>query len=157
MKGGDALSISAANDKRAVWRRIRGDPWTMDKLGIEMNDTATAAKRILKHKNSDEELTDQTFYVSIYFAPSRKCYDTAFVERIIQVDVICPESQSITADEIMDQITALLTAPDFKINGRYLLYDADVGDLAAPSGFYGIGTRYSFYTGTQTKLKIKTI
>lgn len=151
------MAISAANDKRAIWRRIRGDPWVMDKLGIAMDDIANAAKRIIKHKNYDTELSDKTFYIAIYFAPSRRCYDTAFVERIIQVDVLCPEFQSIIADEIMDQITALLTTPDFRVNGRYLLYDSDAGDLAAPSGFYGVGTRYSFYTGTQTKLKIKTI
>lgn len=151
------MAITAVDDKNAVWRRIRGDPWTMDKLGIALNDTATAVKRILKHKNSDTELTDQTFYISIYFAPSRKCYDTAFLERVLEVDVFCPEAKSLQADEIMDQITALLTAHDFFIDGRKLLYDADIGDLAAPSGFYGVGTRYSFYTGTSAPLKIKTV
>lgn len=150
------MSITAATDKREVWQRIRGDPWTMQKMEIATD--ADAAKRILKHKNASAELTENTFFLSIFFAPGRRCESDTFAERVLEVDVLCPEEKSIFADEIMDQVTALLTAEGFSLGGgRCLRYDADTGDLAAPTDFYGVGTRYSFYTGAVASVKqIKT-
>lgn len=149
--------------KTLFWKRISGDPWIRSRIRTsegkgrshtlaEAGDAAIA-RRITKRRMIHEKLEDNGWYINIYQCPSRKGANSAFLEGIIQVDVMAPFAYSNVADEILSQIIALCTARDFTIYGGVPDLDADPGDLAPPPGFYGVGARFVLYISRETKIR----
>lgn len=149
--------------KTCFWKRISRDPWIRSKMrgtvgrgrtcSLAEAGESAVARQITKRRMIHEKLDDGGWYINIYQCPSRKSANSAFLESVIQVDVMTPYACSNMADEILSQVIALCTSPDFTVYGGVPDLDADPGDLAPPSGFYGVGARFILYPSKETKIK----
>lgn len=148
--------------KTCFWKRISGDPWIRSKMRTAIKGRTCplaeagetdVARHITKRRMIHEKLDEGGWYINIYQCPSRKGANSAFLESVIQVDVMTPYTYSNVADEILSQIIALCTAPKFTIYNSVPDLDADPGDLAPPPGFYGVGARFVLYPSKETKIR----
>lgn len=138
------MPITPSSDKTAVWMRIRGDPEILNLMGWTDATPLELAKSIIKRKATDDVLTASKKLICIYNVPSRKTQSVNFADAVLQVDVMVPSADSDKADKVVEKIIKLLTN-GFSLNNRPVLFDAQVGDSAAPTGFYCHSVRFNYF------------
>jgi hypothetical protein len=141
------IPLTPSKDKKAIWGRIRAAPEIMKLMGWDKATKEHIAKHMIMRKPNSGLLQANERFIFIYQAPSRTAYSSAFLDCVIQVDVMVPTDKSDTADQVAELIVPLLTRKTgFEVNNRPLIIDAQVGDSPAPAGFYCYSMRFHYYS-----------
>lgn len=145
------MPLTLGSDKNSFWRRIRGDPYIQKTIGITGMSDAKAAEIIIRQREPDQELTDDSRFICIFEAPGQPATGP-FNLITIQVDVLMAAGNRTFADSVAEQIIALC-GPPWNVNGRPIYEVLPIGNLAAAPGFYRCGTRFSYFSNNQNTIK----
>ena len=105
-------------------------------------DLATKARRIIRTSDYDD-LANQERRLCIFFRPSRRPPNNMQTEEVIQIDCHVPKSESHISYQIQQAV--LQAIRNKKINGRYLLFDGQLGELPTANGYFCVGQRFKYY------------
>ncbi|MEE1493103.1 MAG: hypothetical protein UGF45_14155 [Massilioclostridium sp.] len=139
------MAVTPSQDKKAFWKRIRYDPEILRLMGWENVSPVEFPDLILTKRAIPGILKASDRYICIYNTSGKRTYDTAFSSPVMQIDVLVPYQDSDRADRVVERLIPLFTK-NFKVNNRYVLFDSQLGDTTAPSGFYCHSVRFFYYT-----------
>jgi len=139
------MPVTPSDDKKAFWKRIRYDPVVLNLMGWEEAPPISLATQIIMKKAIPDILQAGSKYICIYNVPSRKTQDIHFSDTVMQIDMFVPYDESDIADKAMTQIIKKC-ANNFTINNRPVIFDALIGDIPAPTGFYCNSVRFYYYS-----------
>lgn len=111
-------------------------------MGLKDATNLEIAKQIIKRSTWDD-LQENQKRICIYFRPSRLSRNDILTNEILQIDCHVPAKQDYIADRIISRVSALLNNKD--LNGVYLKFAGQLGELPTMSGFYCVGVRFNFY------------
>ena len=129
-------------DKNVIWKTIRDDKTILELIGLKEATPLEIAKQIIKRSTWDDMLTNEK-RICIYFRPSRSSRNEILTNEILQIDVHVPAKQDYIADRIISRIVKLLNNKN--LNGVYLKFAGQLGELPTLSGFYCAGVRFDYY------------
>ncbi len=99
------------------------------------------AKRIIKRSKWDDLVTNER-RLCVFFCPSRKTPNQSFSQDVLEVDCHVPTANDYIAYQVQERVFTLLQ--NQKVNGRYLSFDGQLGELPTAQGFFCVGSRYTF-------------
>lgn len=140
------MPVTSSQDKKAFWKLIRYDEKILKLMGWDNLKPVEFPKHILLKREVDGLLTAGKKYISIYDVYSRTTSDSFFLDTIKQIDVFVPSEESDIADLVVSRLIKSVCNGQFKVNNRYPKLDAQVGDTAAPNGFYCHSVRFFYYS-----------
>ena len=111
-------------------------------MGLKDATNLEIAKQIIKRSTWDDMLTNEK-RICIYFRPSRLSRNEILTNEILQIDCHVPAKQDYIADRIISRVTKLLNNKN--LNGAYLKFAGQLGELPTLSGFYCAGVRFDYY------------
>lgn len=111
-------------------------------MGLENADDMTKAKRLIRHSRFDD-LASNERRLCIFYRPSRRAPNEITSEQVIQIDCHVPMSQNHVAYQIQQAVRKALH--NKKINGQYLLFDGQLGELTTAAGYFCVGQRFKYY------------
>lgn len=136
------LCFNPELDKNEVWATLRNDGMILENMGLKNATAIDVAKQIIKRSTWDDIQTNEK-RLCIYFRPSRPTRNEILTNEILQVDCHVPAKQDYIADRIIGRVSALLN--NKSLNGVYLKFAGQLGELPTMSGFYCVGVRFNFY------------
>ncbi|MCX7772922.1 MAG: hypothetical protein N2376_07405 [Clostridia bacterium] len=132
--------FTPANDLSSVQKVIMKDSAVLELMGLAGKPPIEIAKRIICKSRSSNLVNGKL--ICIYFRPSRKLRNQAFLEEVIQIDCHVPADEDYKAYQIQERIKSLIHRRS--VNKRYLYFDGQLGELPAMDGFFCVGSRFVF-------------
>ena len=129
-------------DKNVIWKALKDDLAILELMGLTGKTNLEIAKQIIKRSTWDDMLTNEK-RLCIYFRPSRLSRNEIITNEILQIDCHVPAKQDYIADRIISRIVKLLNNKN--LNGAYLKFAGQLGELPTLSGFYCAGVRFDYY------------
>jgi hypothetical protein len=111
-------------------------------MGLTGKTKVEIGEQIIK-RNIWDELTEGEKRICVYFRPSRLTVNEIVAQEIIQLDCHVPSKEEYVAYQVQAQAKKLLHKK--QVNGRYLYFIGQLGELPSMPGFVCVGGRYSFY------------
>lgn len=134
---------SLDSDLNTIQRILIADKKLITLLDLDGKPPAEIGRRITKQSQWND-LADNTKRLCIYPLPSRFTRNDILFEEVIEVDIHTPSSQSHHARQIIGRVVDILN--NQRINGRYITFKGQLGELPTMTGFYCCGVRFSYYS-----------
>lgn len=125
-----------------IQRVLINDSEVLRLMGLEGADDLTKAKRIIRHSRFDD-LANNERRLCLFYRPSRRAPNEITSEEVIQIDCHVPMSNNHIAYQIQQVVRKAIH--DKKINGKYLLFDGQLGELTTAAGYFCVGQRFKYY------------
>lgn len=130
-------------DINVVQKMIIADKQIMALLDLTGKSDAEIGKRIIK-KSKWDDLLGVDKRLCAYPMPSRPTRNEIIFEELIEIDCHVPATQDFIARQIIGRVVDTLKSKP--INGRYLTFKGQLGELPTVSGFYCIGVKFGYYS-----------
>lgn len=130
-------------DLTVMQQLIGQDKKILELMDLTGKPLVDITKRIIKHSQWND-LADNTKRLCIYPLPSRYTRSSILFEEVVEVDIHAPSSQSHHARQIIGRVVDILN--NQRINGRYITFKGQLGELPTATGFYCCGVRFSYYS-----------
>lgn len=112
-------------------------------LDLTGKSNAEIAKKIIK-RNKWDDLLSSDKRLCAYPLPSRPTGSEILFEEIIEIDCHVPAVEDFKARQIIGRVVDLLKGE--RINGRYLTFRGQLGELPTTTGFYCYGVRFGYFS-----------
>ena len=121
---------------------MKDDLAILELMGLKDATNLEIARQIIKRSTWDD-LQENQKRICIYFRPSRLSRNEILTNEILQIDCHVPAKQDYIADRIISRVTKLLNNKN--LNGAYIKFAGQLGELPSMSGFYCVGIRFDYY------------
>lgn len=119
------------------------DKEIMRLLDLTGKPNAEIGKRITK-KSQWNDLADSNKRLCLYPLRSRPTRNSILFEEIIEIDCHVPAMQDHHARQVIGRVVDVLN--NRSINGRYLTFKGQLGELPTATGFYCCGVHFGYYS-----------
>lgn len=112
-------------------------------LDLTGKSNAEIARRVIKRSQWDDLATSDK-RLCIFPLPSRRTYNSNLFEEVIEINCHVPAMQDYKARQVIGRVVDLLQYE--RVNGRYLAFRGQLGELPTADGFYCCGVRFGYYS-----------
>lgn len=130
-------------DMNRIQKLLISDKEIMALLNLTSKPPVEIAKRVIK-RSQWSDLASSDKRLCAYPLPSRGTGSDVLFEEIIEVDCHVPVSEDYKARQIIGRVVTLLK--NERINGRYLTFKGQLGELPTATGFYCCGVRFGYFS-----------
>lgn len=130
-------------DLNSIQKMLIADKQIMTLLDLIGKSNAEIGQRIIKRSRWDNLATNEK-RLCIYPLPSRPTRSEILFEEIIEIDCHVPAIQDFQARQIIGRVIDILKTQ--RLNGRYLTFKGQIGELPTAAGFYCCGVRFGYYS-----------
>ena len=142
-KGGDFMSYNIDGDLNVIQRMIVNNKDILALLDLTGATNAEIAKRIIKRSKWNDLATSDK-RLCIYSVPARPTRIDYLFEELIEIDVHVPATSDYKARQIIGKVVDTLNNKN--INGRYIKFKGQLGELSTMDGFYCHGVRFGYFS-----------
>jgi len=133
-----------SGDANAFYQVLTDDTELMTLLGWTSGGKMPYVWKGMKYPDDivDSNGAAKTRRICFYFAPSRAAPNPLTSIEVVQFVAFVPIEKPDVAYQIQARIKTLLHMKT--VNGRYLEWGGQQGQIPAPKGFFGLGVRYRY-------------
>jgi hypothetical protein len=133
--------FNPSSDLVAIQNILKADAALLMLLNLTGKTQSDIVKKIIR-KSKWDDLMGNERRLCFYFRPARMLSNLSFTKDIIEVDCHISSSEDIFAYQVLERVHILLNKKE--INNRPLYFEGQLGELPTMSGFFCVGSRYSF-------------
>lgn len=115
----------------------------MKLLDLTGKTNAEIAKKVIK-RSQWSDLVSSDKRLCVYPLPSRPTGNEILFEEMIEIDCHVPVMEDFKARQVIGRVVTLLKGE--RINGRYLTFRGQLGELPTATGFYCHGIRFGYFS-----------
>ncbi|MDR7856081.1 hypothetical protein [Tissierella sp.] len=130
-------------DLNTIQKLLIADKEIMRLLDLTGKSNSEIGKRITK-KSQWSDLLSSDKRLCLYPLRSRGTRSSILFEEIIAIDCHVPSVQDFQARQIMGKVVDVLN--NKRINGRYLTFKGQLGELPTATGFYCFGVHFGYFS-----------
>jgi len=130
-------------DLNRIQKKLIDDKEIMKLLDLTGKTNAEIAKKVIK-RSQWSDLVSSDKRLCVYPLPSRPTGNEILFEEMIEIDCHVPVMEDFKARQVIGKVVTLLKGE--RINGRYLTFRGQLGELPTATGFYCHGIRFGYFS-----------